>query len=496
MSNARLALVPFGAALIVAGVTRAWFAFDGLFSQDAYAYFNFARAIPPHLWHGAPLPDLYWPRGYPLAVALLLPLTDGGTGAGQLVSALACAGAAAATTGLVRALLGRKAGSTSGGAPSSPAALAAGLAVACTGVTLRYSQLVMADGLAVGLVAAALLCAVRFANGGGGGWLIGCAAALAWGTISRWLVGLLALPLAFHLFPALRRRPGASGWAAAAALAGLAILVPQLVVAHAIPQSFAQHEWVQSWSLAHAFRREFDTPEGHERYRLPVALFYLARLGWPDAFFPTLAIFVFVGLVVLARARDWRALALLAGWPAAVLIFLAGIPYENPRFLLPTLPAIAALAGIGFGAAWDSAGVAWRRPATITLAASLAVGLAFGAREHGRQVARKNADLDLIAWTLARVPAGADLLMAGPTLAFGFYGQRSAAALFSLTPAEVEGMVRGRRPLYVLADVAELDGAGPALGSSVNVARLRRDPGLVVIGEHPPYTLFVARGRP
>jgi 4-amino-4-deoxy-L-arabinose transferase-like glycosyltransferase len=492
MSGARLALVPFVAALVIAGVTRAWFAFDGLSSQDAYAYFNFARAIGPHLWHGAPLPDLYWPRGYPIAVALLLPLTGGGSSAGQLVSALACAGAAATTTLLVRALVGRG----EGGARSSVAALAAGLAVACTGATLRYSQLVMADALAVGMVAAALICAVRFANGGHGGWLVGCAVALAWGTISRWLVGLLALPLAIYLIPAVRRRPGVAVWAAVAAAAGLAILVPQLVVAHAIPQSFSQHEWVQNWSLVHAFRREFQTPEGHERYRWPIALFYFARLGWPDYFFPTLAIFVAAGLVVLARARDWPALALLAGWPAAALVFLAGIPYENPRFLLPTLPALAALAGIGFGASWDAAGVAWRRPATMAFALSLALGVAFGAREHGRQVARKNADLDLIAWTLARVPGDADLLMEGPTLAFARYGQRPAASLFALTPDEVERIARGRRPLYVLADVAALGSVGLGVSSQLNLARLRRDPGLVAIGEHPPYTLFAARGRP
>jgi hypothetical protein len=285
-------------------------------------------------------------------------------------------------------------------------------------------------------------------------------------------------------------------WAVVAAAGGLAILVPQLVVAHAIPQSFSQHEWVQNWSLVHAFRREFQTPEGHEQYRLPIALFYFARLGWPDYFFPTLAIFVAAGLVVLARARDWRALALLAGWPAAALVFLAGIPYENPRFLMPTLPAIAALAGIGFGAAWGAAGAAWRRPATIAFALSLALGVAFGAREHGRQVARKNADLDLIAWTLARVPGGADLLMEGPTLAFARYGQRPAASLFSLTPDEIERVGRGHRPLYVLADVARLESAGQGVSSQMNLARLRRDPGLVAIGEHPPYTLFVAPRRP
>ena len=164
-----------------------------------------------------------------------------------------------------------------------------------------------------------------------------------------------------------------------------------------------------------------------------MALFYFIRLGWPDYFFPTLGVFAVAGVVALVRARDWRTLVLVAGWPVAALVCLAGIPYENPRFLLPTLPAIAALTGIGFGAVWQASGGAWRRAATVGFALSLAFGLALGAREHSRQVARKNVDLDLIGWTLARVPSDADLLMEGPTLAFEHYGHRPARALFSLT---------------------------------------------------------------
>ena len=496
MSNARLALLPFGLALAIAGVTRAVYAFDGLSSQDAYAYFNFARAIGPHLRSGAPLPDLFWPRGYPVAVSLLLPIAGGGPGAGQLVSALACAGAAVATFLLVRVLGGRRAGGDASPTAGLPAAVAAGLAVACSGATIRYSQLVMADALAAGLVAAALLGAARFAAGGRGGWLIICAVALAWGTATRWLVGLLVLPLALHLLPALRRRPGAWPWVAAAAVAALAILVPQMAVARAIPQSFAQHEWMQHWSLAHAFRREFQTPESHEVYRLPVAVFYLARLGWPDYFFPSLAAFAAVGLIALLRARDFPALALLAGWPAVAVLFISGIPYENPRFLVPTLPAVAALAGIGFGAVWEAAGVAGRRTAALVFVLSLVAGAAAGAREEARQVARKNGDLDLISWTLARVPPDAELIMEGPTLAFQHYSGRHARALFSLTADDVDGLVRGGRPLFVLADVARIDRSLVGRAPELNLSRLRRDPGLIPLGEHAPYTLFAARAVP
>ena len=47
---------------------------------------------------------------------------------------------------------------------------------------------------------------------------------------------------------------------------------------------------------------------------------------------------------------------------------------------------------------------------------------------------------------------------------------------------------------YVLADVARLDGAGVGIAPELHLARLRRDPGLIPLGEHQPYTLFVARG--
>src|SRR6185312_2145905 len=132
------AVWPFGLALVIAAVTRLAFPFDGLFGQDAFAYFRFARAIGPHLIHGAPLPPLFWPRGYPAAVAAFLPLTGGGPFAGQLVSALACAWTAAATFLLVRELDGGR------GAADPIASIVAGLCVAASGVVLRESQVVMA----------------------------------------------------------------------------------------------------------------------------------------------------------------------------------------------------------------------------------------------------------------------------------------------------------------------------------------------------------------
>ncbi|HSS37817.1 MAG TPA: hypothetical protein VLT58_03510, partial [Polyangia bacterium] len=169
----RAARWPFALALLIASATRLALPFDGLYGQDAFAYFRFARAIWPHLQRGAPLPVLFWPRGYPAAVAALLPVVGGGPVAGQLVSALAGAWAAAAAVLLVGELDGSE-------APERGARIVAGVCVAASGVVLRTSQVVMADALALALAATALWCAARVVRTGRAAWLVPCALAIAW----------------------------------------------------------------------------------------------------------------------------------------------------------------------------------------------------------------------------------------------------------------------------------------------------------------------------
>ncbi len=492
------AAIPFVAALAVAAVTRGLYSFDGLYGQDAFAYFRFARAIWPHLRTGTPLPELYWPRGYPTAVSLLLPLVGGGPAAGQLVNALACAVASSATFSFVRILAAR----VSGRIAPLPAALAAGLAVAFSGAVLRSSQVVMADGLGLGLAAMAMLCAVRFADGGPGPWLVGCALALACGAVTRWMIALLSLPIGVYLLTVSfetaappRSRGAMVAWWLLAIGAGLMVLVPQVVSAHAIPASFEKHEWLQSWGLSNAFKRTFHTPEGQWTCRFPTSVYYLVRLGWPDYFFPTLGVFAAFGVRALWQAKARAAAVLIIGWLLVSWLFLSGVPYENARFLLPTLPAVAALVGIGAGAIWG-ASAGGRRWVAMGLSLSLAAGLAAGAREHAHQVERKQAELELVHWTIARVPADAELAMWGPTLAMEYYGDRRPHVLYSMSEAQVRTLLSSQRPIFVLADVGNLEDQWRGLGPERLLTSLRHDPGLLVVDQYRTYTLFKTRESP
>jgi hypothetical protein len=484
---------PFSVTLLIAGVTRLAFPFDGLYGQDAFAYFRFARAIGPHLRDGAPLPALFWPRGYPAAVAALLPLTGDGPLAGQIVSTLACAWAAAATFLLVRDLeRGR------GDAIDPTAPFVAGMCVAGSGIALRTGQVVMADGLAVGLSATALWCAARYLSLRRGAWLVPCSVALAGGAVTRWQVGLLALPMGIACVTARRREAtGAPAtleananrlWWVAAGLAGLVVLIPQLVTAHAVPSSLEHHEWLQRWSPWNALHRDFETSNGHTHYRFPVGLFYLVRLAWPDALFPTVGLLAIVGVGSVIRERRAVDAALLVGWPLVNWAFISGIPYENPRFLWPVLPALGALAGLGYRVVRNRLATGRSRSIlALSLAGSIAAGLASGAREHAHTVARKNAERASVTWLDAHMPADATLLMTGGTLIFEYYGSSKVRDTYLLTNAQLEATVERERPCFYLARPNDV---GANLEEKAQLQELLRTPGLTPVATHSSLTLF------
>ena len=485
------AACPFAVAFLIAGVVRLCLPFDGLYGQDAFAYFRFARAIGPHLLHGAPLPVLFWPRGYPAAVAALLPLTGGGPFAGQLVSALACAWTAAATLLLVKELDQRR------GVPGdAKASFVAGLCVAASGMVLRSSQVVMADGLAIGLCATVLWSFARFLRTRHGPWLVACALALGWGAVTRWQVGLLALPLAVAAAVDRRgrrargERAGGRGWWVLAALAGLTLLIPQLIAAHAVPDALEQHEWLQRWSPLNALGRDFHNSEGHVHYRFPVGIFYLIRLGWPDALFPTVLALAAVGGVEIVRQRRGVEIALLIGWPLCNGAFVSGIPYENPRFLWPALPALGALAGIGYRIVRERLPERSRSWLALALVASLAAGLALGAREHARTVARKNADRTLVDWIDRQVPAGTTLLMPGGTLMAEHYGRTRVRDTYLLSPAEVPSLLARDCPCLYLENPTERETTQAGLRTQLFFEALRRQEGLTPVATWPPLVLF------
>ncbi|MDW8269464.1 MAG: hypothetical protein RMN24_09890, partial [Anaerolineae bacterium] len=298
----RLPLAAFLALPVLVPAGLAWRAgFDGLYGQDAYAYFDYAVGpLTTALRAGQLPPPFFWPPGYPLLVALLAMATGPLPQVGQLISLLAGMLTVMATVWLAAAVWPWSSTRTVG-------AVLAGLLTACVGQLWQSSVVVMADttGLAAATVGMAAWC--RYGRPEAplqARWLTLAAVCLAFAVLTRWAYALAALVVLGFTLAVWRRQPRRVVWrhALAAVLPALIVLAPlgwSFLTGAVDPVSgraaFAGNLQVYTWSPLNALRREFPTPDGLLRHRWPNGLWYALAPAHRYYFTPALAPFLVVG---------------------------------------------------------------------------------------------------------------------------------------------------------------------------------------------------------
>lgn len=502
-----------GAIPVLARFARVAPRFDGLYGQDAYAYFDYAVGpLFASLRLGTSLPPFHWPPGYPLAVALASVATGATPLAGQWVSALAGALVPLFTYLLVREAWPADSGEIDG----RRVALLAGAIAGFTPQLGQSSVVVMADTTSLAAATGGAWMLARYLNALQRGadarpaaWLVPAAASLAFSVYTRWGAALIVLPVLAYAATALatRVRPR---WqvlvahALVAALVALAVLAPLLqpmVASFAGRGDVARHSVdlevvLSTWNPANAPRAEFENADGRQRYAGSNLAFYLLAPARHALLTPVFALALPFGLWCLARSRRPEVVVLWVGWPAVVTMFLVGISWQNFRYLLLMLPPLATWAALGIDVAWRAASRRGRALLASLVVAGLVWQAVAGERLIQRFVARKDATLDLIAWTEARTPADALLVTLSVTGAFAHYGRLDVRELYGLGGNDVDALVASGRPLRLLIDVANVEGQWRSLSPGENLRRFQAKGCLKELGSHPPFTLFEVTPRP
>ncbi|MFN8447321.1 MAG: glycosyltransferase family 39 protein [Anaerolineae bacterium] len=200
--------------------------FDGLYGQDAYAYYNYAQSMA----RGGDLAPFFWPLGYPALLASGFALFGATALTAQAINLLL----GALIAGLVY-LLARQVGVGRSGA------LAAGLIAALCGQAIQSSIVVMADipALAWALLSAVTL--LEYLRADRLRWLVFAALLLALACVTRWLY--LALVPAWGAAVLLTwKRPRWRHLLVAGAAAAL-VLLPQAAVSLHSPFPVLDHAW-------------------------------------------------------------------------------------------------------------------------------------------------------------------------------------------------------------------------------------------------------------
>jgi len=483
--------------------------FGGLYGLDAYAYYDYATGpLRESIRALAPFPSFQWTPGYPLLVALLSFVLGTGPLPGQVVSLVA-----AALVPVFTALLAAELRFFEETRSASVVVALAGLFVALNGHLWQPGIVVMSDATALAAGTAGVWLLARYRNTRRGKWLLLAAAALAFALFTRLAYLLVVAPAAIAALIFVIRRPRrqALGHALVAAVVAAIILLPvalPISISLLDPQQqtipFATTGQSYHWNLLTIFRRVHVSPDGLLRYTLPNGLFYALTPARAFYFTPLIALFLLPGIMAVLRRRDPASLLLLIGWPASVFLFHAGTPWQSFRFTLVYLPPLAILAAVGFVETLsflrnrttlqgtDSA--AGTGPLSIFMGLWLLGGLAWmtvGAYRYTTgfvQTAQQT--VETARWAQEQVPTDARVVTFGLTLTLEHETSLDVHEIFFMTPSDLETLLAGARPVYLLLDLNSVEGQWSGRAPARNLQWLRDGPGLTRIGRHGEYTLF------
>ncbi len=333
--------------------------FDGLYGQDAYAYYGYARELFHAVTHFQLPPPFWWPLGYPALLSIAFLLGGVNIASAQIVT-MVCG----ALIAPLAYLLAHEAASYE---YKNVAAWVAGLICAVGGQLAQSSVVIMADAPALMFATLGAWLLLRYARTRNvstlalASFAVGMAVWTRWQNLifaAVWVVALGGIELAKESG---KKREGMLRFVGALAMIGI-VLLPQVLIRSISNAPLAGQSWLEGWSVGNFLARSFENVDGHFEYALPVAVFYGQVFLHPAYLFVILTPMFGVGVFVLGeRLRRWTAhrtslragSILLLGWIVGMYIFLAGIPYENFRFPLGLFAPIAVVTGIGAGWLWD-----------------------------------------------------------------------------------------------------------------------------------------------
>ena len=324
------------------------FGYNGLYGQDGHEYLRYCREILAS-FQGAPLEsNFFWPVGYPLFGAILAYLLRSPELAMITISVLSLGGTSWVTWILLKKLYPDR---------LYPKALFVFLFLTMAPFMMKAGLVVMSDMLAAFFVISAYWAFASLVKKLSRRAFMLFVVLSAFAVLTRYPVGfLLLIPTLWVIF--LVVRSGKITWLLLGAIAALACLSPHFLLK-------GGGDWMPNkplyldlgWKVKNFFLSEFHTPEGVQNYRLPNLLYAFGNFYHPG--------YIFAGLVLLLFLRliDFKGIFIKITLAGIVIyaIFLAGMAFQNQRFLVISFPLVLLILYPAFSRIWETYCPKWMK---------------------------------------------------------------------------------------------------------------------------------------
>lgn len=313
-----------GLPLFILPLIRLLTGFNGLYGQDSHAFYQAAMELNELLRGEATDINFFWPYVYPLSAA---PWFSSPT-PGDLVMQMTCCSALAGClmfSGLILRNLFPEQGKWS--------LVYLIIIIFLSPYFFRGGYLVMSDMPAAFFILAALHFMIRSLDSGKRLFLFTAMLFSLLAFFTRYQTALLlAVPLFYTWIRSLRQK---DWWppvlAAILAVGGFFLFWWMQGFGS---RGFTAHPYLTEWNPLNFFRNEFHSADGAQHYRLPNLLYAFSLLYHPAWLMAGIFMLVFI-----RKNQFTGKIIILLFIPLLLyILFLAGIPFQNQRFLLIALP--------------------------------------------------------------------------------------------------------------------------------------------------------------
>ncbi|WP_436515147.1 ArnT family glycosyltransferase [Ekhidna sp. To15] len=323
-------------------VVRFLIGFDGLYGQDSYEYLRYSAAMHQYFTEGSHPGDYFWSVGFPILVAIFSLIGIPVLTVIQGVNFLSLLGIIYFSNGIIKEL-NKDAEYTS---------IYLIIVLASSPFLVQSSLVIMTDIFTTFGITGAFLFGLKYKKNLKWKWLflftiLSCCAVftryvailplsiLGIMVIVTWLKNIKWLHISVLIIPAI-------------------FIILHFHFKQNETGSFLSHQWLLNWSPLNMLKRSFETVDGFHLYTIP-NLFYAFSSFVHAGFLVAGSFLLLVYLKHSSKNKTQNHSLLIVASIAIYALFLAGIPFQNKRFLLITFPLI----------------VVWLYPAFHTIVSSL-----------------------------------------------------------------------------------------------------------------------------
>jgi len=303
------------------------FNFDGLYGQDAYEYLRYSKAIYDFMINGVNPGDYFWPLYYPVFGAIVNIIIQNPSLSLLLISVFSLSISAFYLDKIIHLLFRTT---------TKCSTFYIVLFFLFSPYILKHGMLVMSDGLATCLIILAVYHFIKFRQEHfiKHFYLIAIFSIMA--VMTRYASAVIVFPFIVITLIHFLKIKNTLKYVPVLILIMAILLIPHFLVRYSNYDAFLSHQWIQDWSVNNFFKSNFNSVDGTAYNSYPNIIYAFSNLFHPGYIFLGI---IFIPLLFLKKKYFENQRTIIVSLLLYAL-FLAGIPFQNNRFLLLSFPLV------------------------------------------------------------------------------------------------------------------------------------------------------------